>query len=180
MRTAEGRERYKEDGRRYPSDLADAEWGLVRSLLERCATLAKDLRVMVGGCLHLAGDEEVGGIERHALTCSFGLVPAVLVSAASLHDTRGLEPLLERAAEAGRDLRRVEADAIHAGPAVRAAAGRHAVEVQVSLRDPAARGFAPLPVRWRIEATLGTPTSRHRRLARNLGQSREAAENVVE
>ena len=255
MWTAEGRERYEEDGRRYPSDLADAERGLVRSLLERDATLAEDLRVMVGGCLHLAGegcrwrslpedfgpwrtvrgyrdrfhrdgawadaaavptpaararlgkgpapsagivdsrsvtsgprrgergvdgDEEVGGIERHAPTCSFGLVPAVLVSAASLHDTHGLEPLLERAAGAGRDLRRVEVDAIHAGPAVRAAAGRHAVEVQVSLRDPAARGVAPLPVRWRIEATFGTLTNRHRRLARNLEQSGEAAENVVE
>ena len=55
MWTAEDRERYKEDGRRYPSDLTDAEWKLVRSLFERYATLTKDLRVMVEGCLYLAG-----------------------------------------------------------------------------------------------------------------------------
>src|SRR5436309_564249 len=76
--------------------------------------------------------------------------------------------------------RRGKAHAISAGPPVRAAAERHAVEVQVSLRDPAARGFAPLPVRWRIEATFGTLTNRYRRLTRNLEQSPEAAENVVE
>ena len=255
MWTAEDRERYKEDGRRYPSDLTDAEWGLVRSLFERYATLTRDLRVMVEGCLYLAGEgcrwrslpkdfgpwqtvrgywdrfhrdgvwadaaavltpaararlgkspapstgivdlqsvasgpqrgergvdgnKKVRGIKRHVLTCSFGFVLAVFVSAANLHDTHGLEPLLERAAEAGWDLRRIKVDAIYAGPTVRATAERHTVEVQVSLRDPAARGFAPLPVRWRIEATFGTLTNRYRRLTRNLEQSPEAAENVVE
>ena len=255
MWTAEDRERYKEDGRRYPSDLTDAEWELVRSLFETYRTLTKDVRAMVDGCLYLEaegcrrrslpkdfgpwqtvrgywdrfrrdgvwadaaavltppararlgkspapstgivdsqsvvsgpqrgergvdGNKKVKGIKRHVLTCSFGLVLAVFVSTANLHDTQGLEPLLERAAEAGWDLRRVKVDAIYAGPAVRAAADRHDVDVQVSLRDPAARGFAPLPVRWRIEATFGTLTNRHRRLTRNLEQSAEAAENVIE
>ena len=255
MWTAEDRERYKDDGRRYPSDLTDAEWKLVRSLFERYATLTKDLRMMVEGCLYLAGEgcrwrslpkdfgpwqtvrgywdrfhrdgvwadaavvltpaarvrlgtspvpstgivdaqsvtsgpqkgergvdgnKKVKGIKRHLLTCSFGFVLAIFVSAANLHDTHGLEPLLERAAEAGWNLERVKVDSIYAGPAVRATAVRHDVNVQVSLRDPAARGFAPLPVRWRIEATFGTLTNRYRRLTRNLEQSGGAAENLVE
>src|SRR3954454_18501687 len=62
------------------------------------------------------GNKKVRGIKRHLLTCSFGFVLAVLVSAANLHDTHGLEPLLERAAEAGWDLRRVKVDAIYTGP----------------------------------------------------------------
>jgi putative transposase len=255
MWTVEDRERYKDDGRRYPSDLTDAEWELVRSLFETYPTLTRDIRAMVDGCLYLGaegcrwrslpedfgpwqtvrgywdrfrrdgvwadvaalltpaararlgkapapstgivdsqsvtsgpqkgergvdGNKKVRGIKRHLLTCSFGFVLAVLVSAANLHDTHGLEPLLERAAEAGWDLRRVKVDAIYTGPVVRAAAERHAVDVQVSRRNPAARGFAPLPVRWRIEATFGTLTNRYRRLTRNLEQSGEAAENVVE
>jgi transposase len=126
------------------------------------------------------GNKKVRGIKRHVLTCSFGLVLAVFVSAANLHDTHGLEPLLDRAAEAGWDLRRVKVDAIYAGATVRAAGERHGIEVQVSVRDPSARGFAPLPVRWRIEATFGTLTNRYRRLTRNLEQSGGAAENVVE
>jgi putative transposase len=52
--------------------------------------------------------------------------------------------------------------------------------VQVSVRDPASRGFTPLPLRWRIEATFGMLTDRHRGLTRNLEQSTEAAENLVE
>lgn len=255
MWTAEDRERYKEDGRRYPSDLTDAEWELVKPLLETYRTLTKDLRTMVDGCFYLEtegcrwrslpkdfgpwqtvrgywdrfhrdgiwadaaallipaarvrlgkapkpstgivdsqsvtsgpqrgergvdGNKKVKGIKRHLLSCSFGFVLAAFVSAASLHDTRGLAPLLERAGEAGWGLRRIKVDGIYTGPTVRAAGARHDVEVQVSPRDPGARGFAPLPVRWRIEGTFGTLTNRHRRLTRNLEQSPEASENVVE
>src|SRR5215208_4941814 len=53
MWTVEDRERYKDDGRRYPSDLTDAEWELVRSLFETYGTLTKDIRAMVEGCLYL-------------------------------------------------------------------------------------------------------------------------------
>src|SRR6201995_723272 len=217
MWTVEDRERYKDDGRRYPSDLTDAEWELVRSLFETYPTLTKDIRAMVDGCLYrgaegcrwrslpedfgpwqtvrgywarfrrdgvradvaallipaararlgeapapatgivdsqsvtsgpqkgergVDGNEKVKGIKRHLLTCSFGFVLAVLVSAANLHDTHGLEPLLERAAEAGWDLRRVKVDAIYTGPVVRAAADRHAVDVRVSLRGLGQKGRA--------------------------------------
>ena len=54
MWTAQDRERYKGDGRRYPSDLSDAEWALMRPLVETYATLTKDRREMVNGCLYLA------------------------------------------------------------------------------------------------------------------------------
>ena len=91
------------------------------------------------------------GVKGHVLTCSFGLALAVFVSAANLHGTHGPEPSLGRAARAGWDLRRVGVDAIYAGPTVHAAGERHGIEVRVSARDPDARGFAPLPVRWRVE-----------------------------
>jgi hypothetical protein len=60
------------------------------------------------------------------------------------------------------------------------AAQRHDLDVQVSSRDPDATGFMPLPLRWRIEATLGTQTNRYCRLTRNLEQSPKAAEDAVE
>ena len=255
MWTARDRERYQEDGRRYPSDLSEAEWALIRPLVATYRTLTKGLREMVNGCLYLAaegcrwrslpkefgpwqtvrgywdrfhrdgiwadaaalltpaararlgktsasstgivdaqsvvsgpqkgargvdGHKKVKGIKRHVLTCSFGFVLAVLVTAANLHDTHGLAPLLERAREAGWDLARVKVDGIYTGPTVSAAAERHGVDVQVSLRDPTVPSFAPLPVRWRIEATFGTLTNRYRRLTRNLEQSPDAAENLVE
>lgn len=53
MWTAEQRERYKDDGRRYPSDLTDAEWATVAPLFSGYATLTVDLREMVNACLYL-------------------------------------------------------------------------------------------------------------------------------
>ena len=97
-----------------------------------------------------------------------------------MHDTHGLEPLLDRAAEAGCVLRRVKVDGIYAGPTVRAAGERHGIDFQVSIRESSSRWFAPLPIRWRIEATFGTMTNRYRRLTRNLEQCGEKAEDAFE
>ena len=132
------------------------------------------------GARGIDANKKVKGIKRHVLTCSFGFILAVFVSDANLHDTQGLEPLLAQAEATGWKLARVKVDGIDTGPTVRAAAERHDVEVQVTRRDPAIRGFAPLPLRWRIEATFGTLTNRYRRLTRNLEQSADAAENLVE
>ena len=68
MWTVEDRERYKGDDRRYPSDLTDAEWELVRSLFEAYATLTKDIRAMVDGCLYLAAE----GCRWRSLPKDFG------------------------------------------------------------------------------------------------------------
>ncbi len=51
--------------------------------------------------------------------------------------------------------------------------------LQVTARDADANGFQPLPLRWRIEATCGTPSNRWHRLTRNLEQSPAAAEDAV-
>ena len=59
------------------------------------------------------------------------------------------------------------------------AAERHDLDVQIAFRAPDAKGFTPLPLRWRIEATFGTQTNRYRRLTRNLEQSPAAAEDAV-
>src|SRR6185312_12780503 len=53
MWTAEHRERYKDDGRRYPSDLTDAEWETIAPHFAVYQTLTADLREMVNACLYL-------------------------------------------------------------------------------------------------------------------------------
>ena len=47
-------------------------------------------------------------------------------------------------------------------------------------REATSGGFAPLPLRWRIEATFGTMTNRYRRLTRNLEQHAKSAEDAFE
>ena len=56
MWTGQDRERYKDDGRRYPSDLSETEWALIRPLVETYLTLTRDLREMVNGCPCLAAE----------------------------------------------------------------------------------------------------------------------------
>lgn len=255
MWTTEHRERYKDVGRRYPSDLTDAEWVTVGPLFSDYATLTVDLREMVNACLYLQktgcqwrylpkefgpwetvrswhdrfradgiwadvggllvravrqrrghpaeprtaildsqsvvsgpqkgergvdGNKRIKGIKRHALCCSLGFLLAVLVTAANVHDTAAAEPLLDRAAENGCAPERVKVDGIYVGPRMAAAAERHDVDVQVSSKEPGVKGFQPLPLRWRIEATFGTQTNRYRRLTRHLEQSPKAAEDAVE
>lgn len=67
------REIYKDDGRRYPSDLTDEEWALIAPLLSGYDPLAADLREMVNACLYL---EKTGCAWRY-LPTDFGPRPTV-------------------------------------------------------------------------------------------------------
>jgi putative transposase len=53
MWTADYREKFKDDGRRYPSDLTDAEWAVIAPLFSVYQPLTADLREMVNACLYL-------------------------------------------------------------------------------------------------------------------------------
>ena len=53
MWTAAARDRYKDDGRRYPSDLSDAEWVTITPMMSVYRTLTADLREIVNACLYL-------------------------------------------------------------------------------------------------------------------------------
>ena len=255
MWTDKDREKYKADDRRYPSDLTDAEWEVIKPLFRDYFTFTADLREMVNACFYLEhtgcpwrslptnfgawqtvrtwydrfridgvwadaaaqltrrvreahghraepataildsqsvvsgpqqgergfdGNKKIKGVKRHVLTCSLGFVLAILVTAANVHDTRAAELLLDRAVENGFVLDRVKVDGIYVGSAVQAAAHRHNVDFQVSTRESKSGGFAPLPLRWRIEATFGTMTNRYRRLTRNLEQHAKSAEDAFE
>jgi transposase len=174
---------------------ADGIWADVGGLLARAvrrrrghaaepATAILDSQSVVSGPQKgergVDGNKRVKGIKRHALTCSLGFLLAVLVTAANLHDTAAAGPLLDRAAEDGWAPERVKVDGIYVGPRMAAAAERHDVDVQVSSKAAGVKGFKPLPLRWRIEASFGTQTNRYRRLTRNLEQSPEAAGDAVQ
>jgi putative transposase len=255
MWTDKDREKYKADGRRYPSDLTDAEWDIIKPLFTGYFTFTADMREMVNGCFYLEhtgcpwrslptdfgahqtvrtwydrfradgvwadaaaqltrrvreahgrsaepatgimdsqsvvsgpqqgergfdGNKKIKGVKRHVLTCSLGFVLAILVTAANVHDTKAAEFLLDRAVENGFCLDRVKVDGIYTGPTIEAVSCRHKVEFQVSTRESKSGGFAPLPLRWRIEATFGTMTNRYRRLTRNLEQHPKSAEDAFE
>ncbi|GJD57964.1 hypothetical protein MTDSW087_00089 [Methylobacterium dankookense] len=53
MWTDADRETYRDRGRRFPSDLTDAQWATVAPLLASYDPLTADLREMVNACLYL-------------------------------------------------------------------------------------------------------------------------------
>ena len=252
MWTDEQRERYDYSGKRYASDLTDAEWKVVEPLLKDCMTLTVDLREMVNARLYLDwtgcqwralpkdfgpystasdwnrrfkrlglwerisealrgdartalgrkavpstglvdsqsvkgspqrgprgtdGNKRVRGIKRHVLTCSAGLLLAVLCTTADVHDAKAAVPLLE--AMPTPPIIRLVADSAYVGPNVAAAAAARGAAMEIVAKTEGTKGFTPLPVRWRVEATFGALTNFHRRLVRNWEQSLPAAANSL-
>src|SRR3954449_6506907 len=68
MWTDQDREKYKADGRRYPSDLTDAEWDIIKPLFTGYFTFTADMREVVNGCFYL----EHTGCPWRSLPTDFG------------------------------------------------------------------------------------------------------------
>jgi transposase len=114
------------------------------------------------------------GRKRGIASDVLGLVIAVVVAAASVHDNAiGIE-LLDKVAIDNPTVQRAWVDAGFKN-AVAEHGARLGIEVEVVQRDPATRGFAPLPKRWIAEQVYGT-LMWHRRLVREY--ERSAASSV--
>lgn len=125
------------------------------------------------------GHKKIKGIKRHLLTCSIGLILAVRVTAANVHDTAVAADLLSQARAAGWTIVRAKVDGLYVGPRIARAEAAFGVVFEVTTKPAGQinKDFTPLPLRWRVEATNGTNTNRSRRLTRNLEVTPQAAEN---
>lgn len=104
------------------------------------------------------------GRKRHVITDTLGLVPAVLVTAASVHDTTGGKLLLDDLAAARPTVSKAWADDGYQSSIFDHGAGL-GIDVEVVQR-PRTKGFEPLPKRWVTERTFGR-LMQHRRPARD-------------
>ncbi|WP_066374689.1 IS5 family transposase [Herbidospora mongoliensis] len=105
------------------------------------------------------------GRKRGIATDVLGLVVAVVVTAASVHDNAIGIDLLDRVAIDNPSVRTAWVDA-----GFKNAVADHGqtlgITVQTVGRDPGTRGFVPIPKRWVVEQTFGT-LMLHRRLVRD-------------
>ena len=148
---------------------ASASTGLVDSQSVKGAPIA--------GPRGTDGNKRVRGIKRHVITCSAGLLVAVLCTTADVHDAKAVVPLIEGMPTCS--LVRLVADCAYVGPTVTAAAAARGMGVEIVAKRNGAKGFKPLPLRWRVEATFGVLTNFHRRMVRNWEQSLDAAANSL-
>ncbi|WP_406326594.1 IS5 family transposase [Streptomyces sp. NBC_00203] len=105
------------------------------------------------------------GRKRGIATDVLGLLIAVIVVAASVHDNAIGITLLDKVAAANPSVTKGWVDAGFKNAVVEH--GRSlGIDVEVVSRDPQTKGFAPIPKRWVVEQTFGT-LMLHRRLARD-------------
>lgn len=108
--------------------------------------------------------KKIKGRKRHLITDTLGPVLAVLVTAASVHDTTGGKLLLDDLAVAHPSVSKVWADGGYQSSIFNHGGGL-GIDVEVVQR-PQTKGFKALPKRWVIERTFGW-LMQHCRLARD-------------
>jgi transposase len=117
------------------------------------------------------------GRKRGIATDVLGLLVAVVVAAASVHDNAVGIALLDRVHAAAPTVTKAWVDAGFKN-AVIAHGAALGVDVQVVARNPAAKGFAPVPKRWVVEQVYGC-LMLHRRLVRDYETRPASSESMV-
>ncbi|MGW3827764.1 transposase [Streptomyces sp. NPDC005071] len=106
-----------------------------------------------------------------------GLIIAVVVMAASVHDNAIGTALLDKVATTTSTVSKALVDQGFKSTVVEH--GREiGIDVEIVERNPADTGFVPQPIRWRVEQTLGT-LMLHRRLTRDYEGNPRSSESRI-
>jgi transposase len=124
--------------------------------------------------------KKVPGRKRGLAVDVLGLVIAVVVAAASMHDNAIGNALLDRVAAATLpgSVQTALVDQGFKSSVVAHGAATHGIDVKIVERNPAEVGFLPQPKRWVVERTYGT-MSLHRRLVRDYEHDPASSESRV-
>lgn len=106
------------------------------------------------------------GRKRHIIVDVMGLLLAVRVSSASVHDTKGARPILKTVAKKHRLLGLIWADGGYLGTLLNWAYTILGIVIRVVKANTDTSGFTVLPRRWVVERTFGWLV-KNRRLARD-------------
>ncbi|MFG2567433.1 IS5 family transposase [Streptomyces sp. NPDC048567] len=121
--------------------------------------------------------KKIAGRKRHIGVDTSGLLLAVLVTAASVSDNAGGIRLLSNIAEGHPRVTKAWADSGYRTKAIDHGA-RLGIDVEVTHRDPAQKGFKVIPRRWVVERTFGWLMN-HRRLARDYEAHPHRSEAMI-
>lgn len=121
--------------------------------------------------------KKIAGRKRHIGFDTLGLLLAVLVTAASVSDNAGGIHVLSSIAA---DHPRITKAWVYNGYRTRVIdhGARLGIDVEVTRRDPAQKGFKVIPRRWVVERTFGW-LMHHRRLARDYEALPHRSEAMV-
>src|SRR5207302_826961 len=117
MWTETTRRKYEREGRRYASDLADAEWGLIEPHMPAAKPLGRpreiELRAVPRG---YDAAKKIKGRKRHIVTDTCGLLVGAEVHPADVQDRDGAVLVIEAVHQLFPWLRHLFADSVYNGP----------------------------------------------------------------
>lgn len=122
--------------------------------------------------------KKVTGRKRHIIVDVTGLLLAVYVSSASMHDSKGARPILKTIAEQHRLLGLIWADGGYVGTLISWANTVLRIVVQIVKRTSDLHSFKVLPRRWVVERTFAWLV-RNRRLARDYERLPANSETMI-
>ena len=125
------------------------------------------------------GGKKIRGRKRHIATDSEGILIAVYVSAADVHDgVAGLE-LLHQIEKKTQRLALIRTDGSYTGMFKNVAENIYGWKVEAGQRPPDQKGFVPQKGRWQVERSFGW-LNNFRRLAKDFEKTTASAESFIQ
>jgi transposase len=100
------------------------------------------------------GNKKISGRKRHILTDTLGLIIAVMVTAANIHDGAAGCSLFKHALLKLKNTKCIFADHPYGGK-FRELIEKHGIKLEIAAKPESAKGFVPVKKRWVVERTFG-------------------------
>ncbi|HEX4888606.1 MAG TPA: IS5 family transposase [Luteibaculaceae bacterium] len=130
-----------------------------------------------GGVRGIDGGKKVKGRKRHLIVDSLGLLIAVDVHAANIHDSVGCMEVIKKATKSSSRLSKIIADGGYRGKLKNTVKSKFRLKMDIVLsNDPSS--FEVLPKRWIVERTFAWLES-YRRLAKDYEYRIHSNETMI-
>jgi putative transposase len=125
------------------------------------------------------GGKKVKGRKQHIITDTMGLLLAVEVHAANVHDSQAAYGVIEKLKWKFQRLTKIFADGGYRGELIERVKQAFDLKMEIVLRSDDQQGFKVLPKRWVIERTFAWFES-YRRLSKDYEYYTETSESMIQ
>jgi len=131
-----------------------------------------------GGIRGIDGNKKINGRKRHVIVDTLGFVLTVVVHAANIHDSKGVELVFRRMKESFVGLKVVFADGGYRGQLIEWANSTFGYIIKIVMRTDQQPGFKVVHKRWIIERTFAW-FENQRRLSKDFEYLLETSEAMI-
>lgn len=132
-----------------------------------------------GLCRGVDGGKKIKGRKRHIITDTMGLLLAVVVHAANVHDSKAATSVIELLKGKFSRLIKIIADGGYRGELIEKTKKMFGWILEIVLRSDSTQGFQVLPKRWIVERTFSWFES-YRRLGKDYEYKTDTSEAMIQ